>query len=78
MPMITLRDREGKERWIQVFPFNSLELARSYVKNSSTPLTIVKGDRPVYWVCSPPDAEWAVACGYEEVGFNSLGKHGKQ
>ena len=67
MPMIDLQDSEGNSRWISVFPFNSLELARSYVKNSSVPLKIMKGERPVYWVCSPEDAEWARKCGFEEI-----------
>lgn len=67
MPMIDLRDAKGNTRWISVFPFSSLELARSYVKNSSVPLRIVKGDAPVYWVCSPEDAEWAIACGYQVI-----------
>ena len=67
MPMIELKDTKGNTRWISVFPFNSLELARSYVKNSSVPLMIVKGDAPVYWACSPEDAEWAIVCGYEAV-----------
>jgi hypothetical protein len=67
MPMIDLKDKEGKVRWINVFPFSSLELARSYVQQSSVPLKIVKGDKPVYWVCSPEDAAWAVDCGYREI-----------
>ncbi|MGD2126828.1 MAG: hypothetical protein PVG99_12160 [Desulfobacteraceae bacterium] len=67
MPMIDLKNNDGKVRWINVFPFSSLELARSYVKNSSVPLKIVKGAHPVYWVCSPEDAAWAVRCGYKEV-----------
>ena len=67
MPMIELADKQGNTRWITVFPFNSLELARSYVAKSSLPLKIVKGDSPVFWVCNPEDAEWAIACGYEEV-----------
>jgi hypothetical protein len=65
--MIELQDKEGNVRWISVFPFNTLELAHSYVKNSSVPLKIVKGETPVYWVCSPEDAEWAKKCGYKEV-----------
>ena len=28
---------------------------------------IVKGDRPIYWVCNPEDAAWALECGYQEV-----------
>ena len=67
MPMIDLQDNEGNVRWITVFPFNSLDTARSYVKHSSVPLRIIKGNRPVYWVCSPEDAEWAIKCGYIEV-----------
>ncbi len=65
MPMIDLQDDKGKVRWINVLPFSSLELARSYVKNSTVALRIVKGDPPTYWVCSPEDAAWAVRCGYE-------------
>ena len=67
MPMIDLRDDKGKVRWINVLTFGSLELARSYVKNSSVPLKIVKGGPPTYWVCNPEDAAWAVKCGYKEV-----------
>jgi len=67
MPMIDLKDKEGNVRWITVFPFNSLDSARSYVKNSSVPLKIIKGTDPVYWVCNPEDAEWAIKCGYKEV-----------
>ena len=67
MPMIELQNTEGKTRWISVFPFRSLELARSYVKKSTVPLKIVHGDGPYYWVCSPEDAAWAVACGYSAV-----------
>jgi hypothetical protein len=67
MPMIELTDKEGNTRLITVFPFNSLELARSYVANSSVVLKIIQGDLPVYWVCNPEDAEWAVTCGYQEV-----------
>jgi hypothetical protein len=67
MPMIELADQEGNVRWITVFPFNSLESARSYVKSSSVPLKIIKSDKAVYWVCNPEDAEWALKCGYEEV-----------
>ena len=67
MPMIELADKNGNTRWITVFPFNSLEAARSYVANSSVALKIVKGDQPVYWVCSPEDAAWALECGYQEV-----------
>ena len=67
MPMIELSDPQGNVRWITVFPFNALESARSYVKNSSIPLKIVKGNHSVYWVCNPKDAQWAINCGYEEV-----------
>ena len=67
MPMIDLQDGKGNVRWINVLTFTSLELARSYVKNSSVPLRIVKGNPPTYWVCNPEDAAWAVKCGYEEV-----------
>jgi hypothetical protein len=65
--MIELKNTKGNTRWISVFPFNSLELARSYVKKSSVPLRIVKGGAPVYWVCSPEDAEWAIECGYQAI-----------
>jgi hypothetical protein len=65
--MIELADKEGNTRWITVFPFNSLEAARTYVAKSSVGLKIVKGDRPVYWVCNPEDAAWALECGYQEV-----------
>ena len=67
MPMIELSDPKGNVRWITVFPFNTLESARSYVKNSSIPLKIVKGNLSVYWVCNPEDAQWAINCGYEKV-----------
>ncbi|MBW2488299.1 MAG: hypothetical protein JRE72_12800 [Deltaproteobacteria bacterium] len=67
MPMIELADKQGNTRWITVFPFNSLEAARSYVVRSSVVLKIVKGDAPVFWVCNPEDAEWAIKCGYQEV-----------
>jgi len=67
MPMIDLTDKNGNVKWISVFPFNSLDSARSYVKSSSVPLKIIKGDNPVYWVCSPEDADWAIKCGYEEI-----------
>jgi hypothetical protein len=67
MPMIDLRDTQGNVRWISVLPFNSLDLARSYVKNSSVPLRIIKGEHPIYWVCNPEDADWAETCGYKEV-----------
>ena len=67
MPMIELANKEGNTRWITVFPFNSLEAARSYVAKSSVALKIVKGDRPIYWVCNPEDAKWALECGYQEV-----------
>ncbi|MGD8961893.1 MAG: hypothetical protein PVH43_05230 [Desulfobacterales bacterium] len=67
MPMIELADKDGNTRWITVFPFNSLEAARSYVAKSSVALKIVKGDQPVYWVCNPEDAAWALECGYQEV-----------
>jgi hypothetical protein len=67
MPMIDLKDKDGNVRWISVFPFNSLDSARSYVKNSSVPLRIIKGNQPVYWVCSPEDADWAINCGYQEI-----------
>jgi hypothetical protein len=66
--MIELKNSSENTRWITVFPFRSLEAARSYVKKSSVPLKIVKGDAPVYWVCSLEDAEWAAACGYEAIG----------
>ena len=65
--MIELQDKDGNARWITVFPFNSLEAARSYVNKSSVALKIIEGDKPVYWVCSPEDAEWALKCGYKEV-----------
>ena len=65
--MIDLKDKDGNVRWITVFPFNSLDSARSYVKNSSVPLKIIKGTDPVYWVSNPEDAEWATKCGYKEV-----------
>jgi hypothetical protein len=67
MPMIDLEDKDGNVRWINVFPFSSLDLARSYVEKSSVPLRIVKGNHPVFWVCNPEDAAWAVKCGYKEV-----------
>ncbi len=69
MPMIDLYDKDGNVKWISVFIFNSHSSASSYVKHSSVPLKIIKkGDLPVYWVCSPEDAEWAIKnCGYEEV-----------
>ena len=69
MPMIDLYDKDGNVRWISVFVFNSLSSAFSYVTHSSVPLKIIKkGDRPVYWVCNPEDAEWAIKnCEYEEV-----------
>ena len=67
MPMIDLKDKDGNVRWIHVFPFSSLDLARSYVNNSSVPLRIVKGDYPVYWVCNTEDGDWAIRCGYKEV-----------
>ena len=67
MPMIELSDPQGHVRWITVFPFNSLESARSYVKNSSMPLKIIKSDQPVFWVCNLEDAQWALKCGFEEV-----------
>ena len=67
MPMIELSDAQGNVRWITVFPFNTLESARSYVKNSSIPLKVIKGNLPVYWVCNLEDAQWAIKCGYEEV-----------
>ena len=67
MPMIDLKDRDGNSRWIHVFPFNTINLARSYVKHSSVTLRIVKADAQVYWVCNPEDADWAITCGYEEV-----------
>jgi hypothetical protein len=67
MPMIEIKDKEGNVRWISVFPFNSLESAQLYVKNSSVPLDIVKGAGSVYWVCSPEDAQWALKCGYEGI-----------
>ena len=67
MPMIDLKDKDGNVRWISVLPFNSLDLARSYVKNSSVPLRILKGEAPVYWVCNSEDADWAKKCGYKEV-----------
>ncbi|MEA3361348.1 MAG: hypothetical protein U9R17_18345 [Thermodesulfobacteriota bacterium] len=67
MPMIDLKDKHGNVQWISVLPFNSLDLARSYVNNSSVPLRIVKGEHPVYWVCNIKDAEWAEKCGYKEV-----------
>ena len=67
MPMIDLKDKGGTVRWISVLPFNSLDLARSYVKNSSVPLRIIKGEHPIYWVCNPEDADWAEKCGYKEV-----------
>ena len=70
MPMVELKNSGGNTRWITVFPFRSLEAARSYVKKSSVPLKIVKGDAPVYWVCSLEDAEWAAGCGYETVEGN--------
>ena len=67
MPMIELSDAQGNVRWITVFPFNTLESARSYVNNSSIPLKIIKGNLPVYWVCNLEDAQWAIKCGSEEV-----------
>ncbi len=67
MPMIDLKDKDGNVRWITVFPFNSLDSARSYVKNSSVPLKIIKGSETVYWVCNPEDAKWATQCGYKQV-----------
>ena len=67
MPMIDIKDKDGNVRWITVFPFNSLDLAHSYVKHSSVPLRIIRSDSPIYWVCSPEDAEWAIKCGYKEV-----------
>lgn len=67
MPMIDLKDKDENVRWISVLPFNSLDLARSYVNHSSVPLRIVKGEHPIYWVCNPEDADWAEKCGYEEV-----------
>ena len=67
MPMIDLKDQEGNVRWITVFPFNSLDSARSYVRNSTVPLKIIKGDDPIYWVCNPEDAGWAIKCGYQEM-----------
>ena len=67
MPMIDLKDKDGTVQWISVLPFTSLDLARSYVKNSSTPLRIIKGHQPIYWVCNTKDADWAEKCGYEEV-----------
>ena len=65
--MIDLRDKQGNVRWINVLPFNSLDLARSYVKNSSVPLRIIQGKQPIYWVCSTEDSDWAKKCGYKEV-----------
>ncbi len=67
MPMIDIKDKDGNVRWISVFPFNSLDSARSYVKNSSVPLKVIKGEDSVYWVCSAEDAQWAIKCGYEEM-----------
>jgi hypothetical protein len=65
--MIELSDAQGHVRWITVLPFNSLEAARTYVKNSSIPLKVIKGDQSVFWVCNLEDAQWALKCGYEEV-----------
>jgi len=68
MPMIELEDKDGNIRWITVLPFNNLALARSYIKNSSGGLRIVKkGEDPIYWVCNPEDAAWAKKCGCKEV-----------
>ena len=67
MPMIELSDAQGNLKWITVFPFNSLEAARSYVKNSSIPLKIIKSDQSIFWVCNLEDARWAQKCGYEDV-----------
>ena len=67
MPMIDLKDKDGNVRWITVFPVNTLDSARSYVKSSSIPLKIIKSTGTVYWVCNPEDAEWAIKCGYEAV-----------
>jgi hypothetical protein len=67
MPMIDLSDKHGNTRWISVLPFSSLDLARSYVKNSSVALRIIKAEQPVYWVCNTEDAEWAKKCGHKEV-----------
>lgn len=67
MPMIDLKDETGNVRWITVFPFTSLELARSYVKNSSRPMKIVKSGDRVFWVLNTEDADWAVKCGYQEI-----------
>jgi hypothetical protein len=72
MPMIDLKDKDGNVRWISVFPFNSLVLAHSYVKNSSVPLRIMKGEDPIYWVCNPEDAAWAKKCGYKEVKYKEV------
>jgi len=72
MPMIDLKDKDGNVRWISVLPFNSLILARSYVKNSSVPLRIIKGEDPIYWVCNPEDAVWAKKCGYKEVKYKEV------
>ncbi len=65
--MIEIKDNEGNVRWISVFPFNSLDAAHLYVKNSSVPLKIVKGKGAVYWVCASEDAKWAIKFGYEEM-----------
>ncbi|MFO7739003.1 MAG: hypothetical protein R6V46_11045 [Desulfatiglandaceae bacterium] len=67
MPMIDLKDTHGNSKWIHVFPFHSIELARSYVNHSSVSLRIVKADANLYWVCTPDDAAWAISCGYQEV-----------
>jgi hypothetical protein len=72
MPVIDLKDKDGTVKWISVFPFNSLDLARSYVKNSSVPLRIIKGEQLIYWVCNPEDAAWAEKCGYKEVKQNNV------
>ena len=67
MPMIELSDAQGNVRWITVLPFHRLDSARSYLKNSSIPLKIIKSDRSIFWVCNLEDAQWAIKCGYEEV-----------
>jgi len=67
MPVISMKHHNGKVRWISVFPFNTLEAARSYVAKSVDSFSIVKAGANLYWVLTPQDAEWAVECGYKEV-----------
>jgi hypothetical protein len=63
MPLMQLKEKTGRTRWIYALVFSTRDRARSFVSHSLIELEIIEKNSRIL-VCSPEDAKWAVRCGY--------------